>query len=271
MQMGVKYQIRRWIYMGVRLVFLLLIIAGAVNAFTQNSITGNFLFFILVACGWFTTTFLIDLGVRHLLWNDRWYDPLMVCMDVYFFVLAMSLAACTAGLAMLGMAFYTFIVAVISTPVAAFLAGLVGILAFLNGYQLAGQPVFPGLPTAALTVLAAVFCGTAWRLCMPLIWKALLVYLNVTANVAPSAGKPMTDELDQPEEKMPQPSPPPITPPDENAPTEPPAFDSSAASDALVKQLQAKDAALAELSKEKEALAAELAKTNEEMMKLFKV
>lgn len=178
----------------IRIVSLAFVLFMTVGSMIEHGFRSDLVALALLLGAWFLIGALITGFQRRLKWHENTTCLLTCAMDSYFLMTTLNLAATPAYMAMLALAAFCFAVAFAAGPMLAGTSCLTGLIGFVSAYFFTGDSLRPSLLNAIGIPLLGLICGLAWRIVVPMLWKAIqIIAANpdaVNRGVVPGAAEP---------------------------------------------------------------------------------
>lgn len=163
----------------LRAAVFLIIAQQALITFLKPESSANLPFFITIASAWLAVSLFIRRGVTHHNWAHNAAQILLSSMDAYFIMACISLSAGASSLAIRVYGLYCFALVFAAGPLNAMAAFAAGVVAYISVYTMQHPGKIAPVWIAAITGLAGVICGMAWRIVAPILWRALKLLIRV--------------------------------------------------------------------------------------------
>ena len=157
----------------IRIVGLVFVLVMALAGMLRNGFNSDLLLLVLLLGVWFLIVALISAFQNRLNWHENTTSLLTCAMDAYFAMTALNLAATPPHIALLTLAAFCFAVAFATGPALGLTSFLTGLIGFMSAYVVTAHSWRPSIPSVIVVPLLGAFCGLAWRIVVPLLWKAI--------------------------------------------------------------------------------------------------
>jgi exonuclease VII small subunit len=154
------------------------------RTFLRSGFSSDLWLVLVILPPWVLSSYLIRKGMSAFRWTESLGRTLGCSVDSYFLVTAIGLASGDSAIVARAFFVFLFVVALLGGPTTILVVVATGTLAYYA--VLLGDTSALGLKEIVVAGLLGGICGMAWKLVVPLLWKAVNLLVAEPKPAAPA-------------------------------------------------------------------------------------